>query len=331
MSWRVATPTMKVNIMLHDDILPMIMNVDPANYSNIGRHLKFRRVCKRWNCVSRLWVREYVNNMKKCSDYGLREQYMARNTAGLLQSIQLYPFNPSISTAAIDFLIRIFHLNNSNSRNIVNKGGIAIICKLITLNKQHWKNSKTIFLAVLLLWTFCTMCKETEANIIEMAQQNTVEFLIGVVEKSENERVTKMGFEIIHKLCYRSEHCQNQALHANGMDIVACKIKKACKNVDVVIEGCCLIGTMSCITMPPVNIVKSSAIGVLVTYLRKNNPPVQKHVVGVLLKLQKNQHNNARICRALGNSIIGNILNNPHTDAQVRKKCMRLHKLVFRK
>jgi len=331
MSWRVIVHAMKMNIILHDDILPIIMNVNPANYSNIGRHFKFRLVCKTWCRASKLWVRVYVDNMKKCADSGLDEQYMACDTAGLLRSIQLYPFNPSISTTAIGFLIRLFYKNNNNSRDIVNKGGIAIIGKLITLNEKQWKNSKTIFLAVLLLWTFCTMCKEPEVNIIEMAQQNTVEFLMGVVEKSENERVTAMAFDIIHKLCYRSEHCQNQALHTNGIEVVACKIKKACTNADIIREGCCLIGTMSCITMPPVNIARSSAIGVLVTYLRKNNTLIQKHVVRVLLKLQKNAHNSARIARALGQSTIRNIMHNRHTDSQVRRQCVRLHKKVFKK
>jgi len=331
MSLRVAVHAMKVNIVLHDDILPVIMNIYPANYSNIGRHMKLRLVCKTWCRVSNLWVRVYVENMKKCADYGLHEQYMARDTAGLLRSIQLYPFNASISTAAIDFIIRLFHKNNSNSRDIVNKGGIAIIGKLITLNEKQWKNSKTIFLAVLLLWTFCKMCNEPEVNIIDMAQQNTVEFLMGVVEKSEDERVTAMAFDIIHKLCYRSEHCQNQALHTNGIEVVACKIRKACRNSDITRKGCCLIGTMSCITMPPVNIARSSAIGILVTCLRKNNSLIQKHVVRVLLKLQKNTHNRTQIARAMGQSTIRNIMHNRHTDSQVRRQCVRLHKLVFKK
>jgi len=325
-----AIHTMKINIMLHHDILPMIMNVNPANYSNLGRHLKFRRVCKTWNRASQKWVCVYTDNMKKCAN-NLHKQYMTRDTAGLLKSIQLYPFNRCISTAAIDFLIRIFHHKNSNSRDIVNKGGIAIIGKLITLNEKQWKNSKTIFLAVLLLWTFCRMCKESDINIIEMAQQNTIEFLMGVVKKSEDERVIEMGFDILHKLCYRSEHCQYQALLTNGIEVVACKIKNNCTNTNIIREACCLIGTMSCITMPPVNIANSSAIGVLVTYLRKNNTLTQKYIVSILLKLQKNKHNRARIARALGQSTIRNIIHNHHTDAQIRRKCVRLHKLVFKK
>jgi len=326
-----ATHTMKMHMMLHDDILPLIMNVDPANYRNIGRHLKFNRVCKTWNRASKRWLCIYADNIKKYVNSGLEEQYMACDAAGLLGLIQLYPFNSCISTAAIDFLIRTFHNNNSNSRDIVNTGGIAIIDKLITLNEKQWKNSKTIFLAVLMLWTFCRMCKENEVNIIEMAQQNTIEFLIGVVENSENERVIEMGFDIIHKLCYRSEHCQNQALLTNSIEVVACKIKNGSLDTDIIREGCRLIETMSCITMPPVNIARSSAIGVLVMYLRKNNTLTQKHAVSVLLKLQKNKHNKNRIARALGESTIRNILQNRHTDAQVRKKCVRLHKSVFKK
>ena len=319
------------NMMLHEDILQMVMNVDPANYRNLGRHLRFRCVCKTWDRVSKPWLRTYVDNIKKCANSGLYAQYMVRDIAGLLNSIDLYPFNPSISIAAIDFLMRTFHENNSSSRDIVRKGGIAVVSTLILLNKKQWKGSNTIYFAVLMLWTFCSTCKENEINIIEMAHQNTIGFMIDVVEKSENIRVIEMGFDIINKLCYRSEHCQKQALLKDGVEIISCKIKNRRLRSDIVKAGCRLIGTMSCITMPPVNIARSSAIGILVTCLKKNNMEIQKHCANVLLKLQKNKHNKQRIARALGASTIRSILQNQHTHDIVRRKCLRLHKFVFKK
>jgi hypothetical protein len=182
-----------------------------------------------------------------------------------------------------------------------------------------------------MLWTLCSTCKEKEINIIEMAHQNTIGFMIDVVEKSENIRVIEMGFDIINKLCYRSEHCQKQALLKDGVEIISCKLKNRGLRSDIVKAGCRLIGTLSCITMPPVNIARSSAIGVLVTCLKKNNMEIQKHCADVLLKLQKNKHNKQRIARVLGASTIRSILQNQHTHDIVRKKCLRLHRFVFKK
>jgi hypothetical protein len=317
--------------MLDEDVLQVVMNVEPANYMNIGRHLKFKRVCKAWNRVSKQWLCVYVKNMEKCATYGLHEEYRARDTVSLLRSIQLYPLNHSISISGIEFLLRIYCENNSSSRDIVRKDGIAIFGKLIKLNETLWKDSRTIFLAVLMLWTFCIICKENEVNIIEMANQNTIDFMIDLVEKSEDNRVIKMSFDIIDRLCYRSEYCQNQALLKNGIEVVACKTKKSQAQNEIVREGCRLIGTMSCITMPPVNIAKSSAIGVLVMFLKKNNMHTQNTILNVLLKLQKDKHNKKRIAHALGQSTIRIILHNQHTHNKVRRKCMRLHRLVCRK